>query len=285
MTTLARCAANSSASPRPMPWPDLVTMASFPVQDAHEASNPKRRLPRASSTVTVADGPTIRPKSLRPGRMRTPPRIDTDTDVIYGDGPRGPSAGPPRARRIPRATWRSCGGRRHWTARHEGGTWLLGPRRRARDGHHGPTDRPSLHRPGDVLPPEAGRRRGGLRHEQHGSTPRSPRRYRLGGRTRCDRVLRQPEPLRPCAGRPCAKALTDIDERLDLVAILVGEPLPILRDAIAAQAKFAVVFAAGFAEVGAKGERLQDQMERDHRQRRRPRARPQYQPQCVRGVP
>jgi acetate---CoA ligase (ADP-forming) len=64
------------------------------------------------------------------------------------------------------------------------------------------------------------------------------------------------------AGRPCAKSLTDIDEQLDLVAILVGEPLPILRDAVAAKAKFAVVFAAGFSEVGAKGERLQEQMER-----------------------
>jgi acyl-CoA synthetase (NDP forming) len=69
-------------------------------------------------------------------------------------------------------------------------------------------------------------------------------------------------PNRPVvAGRPCAKALTDIEEQLDLVAILVGEPLPILRDAVAAQAKFAVVFAAGFAEVGSKGERLQDEME------------------------
>ncbi len=64
------------------------------------------------------------------------------------------------------------------------------------------------------------------------------------------------------AGRPCAKTLTDIDEQLDLVAILVGEPLPILRDAVAAKAKFAVVFAAGFSEVGAKGERLQQQMEK-----------------------
>ena len=70
-------------------------------------------------------------------------------------------------------------------------------------------------------------------------------------------------PNRPVvAGRPCAKALTDIEEQLDLVAILVGEPLPILRDAVAARAKFAVVFAAGFAEVGVEGERLQDEMER-----------------------
>ena len=70
-------------------------------------------------------------------------------------------------------------------------------------------------------------------------------------------------PNRPeILGRTSAKSLADIEEDLDLVAILVGEPLPILRDAVAARAKFAVVFAAGFAEVGKKGERLQDQMER-----------------------
>jgi acyl-CoA synthetase (NDP forming) len=63
------------------------------------------------------------------------------------------------------------------------------------------------------------------------------------------------------SGRPCAAALTDISEQLDLVAILVGEPLPILRDAVAAKAKFAVVFAAGFAEVGAEGEKIQAEME------------------------
>jgi acetate---CoA ligase (ADP-forming) len=63
------------------------------------------------------------------------------------------------------------------------------------------------------------------------------------------------------AGRPCVKALTDITEQLDLVAVLVGEPLPILREAVAAEARFAVVFAAGFAEVGAKGEKLQEQMQ------------------------
>ena len=70
-------------------------------------------------------------------------------------------------------------------------------------------------------------------------------------------------PNRPVvAGRPAVKALTDVDEQLDLVAILVGEPLPVLRDAVAARAKFAVVFAAGFAEVGTEGERVQAEMER-----------------------
>ncbi len=81
-------------------------------------------------------------------------------------------------------------------------------------------------------------------------------------------------PNRPTvAGRPAVKALTDISDQLDLVAILVGEPLPILKDAVAAGAKFAVVFAAGFAEVGAKGERIQARDGEDHRQRRPPRAR------------
>jgi acyl-CoA synthetase (NDP forming) len=62
-------------------------------------------------------------------------------------------------------------------------------------------------------------------------------------------------------GRPCAASLTDITERLDVVAILVGDPLPILRDAVAADAKFAVVFAAGFAEVGEEGAKIQAEME------------------------
>ena len=64
-----------------------------------------------------------------------------------------------------------------------------------------------------------------------------------------------------------------------------GEPLPILQDAMAAKAKFAVVFAAGFAEVGAKGEKIQARDGGDHRQRRAPRARAQHQPQRLRGLP
>jgi acyl-CoA synthetase (NDP forming) len=70
-------------------------------------------------------------------------------------------------------------------------------------------------------------------------------------------------PNRPVvAGRPAVRALTDIDEQLDLVAILVGDPLPVLRQAVDAKSKFAVIFAAGFAEVGTKGERIQAEMER-----------------------
>ena len=95
----------------------------------------------------------------------------------------------------------------------------------------------------------------------HDPTPRSTQKITVWAEER-GATVHFVNPNRPVvAGRPCAKALTDIEEPLDLVAILVGEPLPILRDAVAAQAKFAVVFAAGFAEVGSKGARLQDEME------------------------
>jgi acyl-CoA synthetase (NDP forming) len=69
-------------------------------------------------------------------------------------------------------------------------------------------------------------------------------------------------PTRPTVdGHPCVPALTDVTEQVDLVAILVGDPIPIVRDAIAAKAKFAVVFAAGFAEVGKAGEKMQADLE------------------------
>jgi acyl-CoA synthetase (NDP forming) len=74
--------------------------------------------------------------------------------------------------------------------------------------------------------------------------------------------IRYVNPNRPVvAGRECAASLTDLDERIDMVAILVGDPLPIVRQAIEAKARFAVVFAAGFAEVGAEGERVQAELE------------------------
>jgi len=69
-------------------------------------------------------------------------------------------------------------------------------------------------------------------------------------------------PLRPLvAGRRCARSLAEVAEPIDLVAILVGDPIPVVRQAIEAGARFAVVFAAGFAEVGGKGERLQAELE------------------------
>ena len=64
------------------------------------------------------------------------------------------------------------------------------------------------------------------------------------------------------AGRPCAPSHhRDRRRRIDMVAILVGDPTPIVKDAIAAKAKFAIVFAAGFSEVGTEGERMQAELE------------------------
>ncbi len=69
-------------------------------------------------------------------------------------------------------------------------------------------------------------------------------------------------PNRPeVAGRPCASRLSELSHPVDLVAILVGDALPEVREAAKAGARFAVVFAAGFAEVGAEGERLQRELE------------------------
>ena len=64
------------------------------------------------------------------------------------------------------------------------------------------------------------------------------------------------------AGRPALASLGQVGAPPDLVAVLVGDPLPVLRDAVAVGARFAVVFTAGFAETGAGGARLQDELER-----------------------
>src|SRR5438270_6917780 len=57
------------------------------------------------------------------------------------------------------------------------------------------------------------------------------------------------------------QSIADVPADVDLAAILVGDAVPALEDVIEKKAKFAVVFAAGFAEVGAKGERLQARRE------------------------
>src|SRR5438132_3221626 len=58
-------------------------------------------------------------------------------------------------------------------------------------------------------------------------------------------------------GLPCFKTLADVPGDVDLAVILVGEAVRALEEAIEKKAKFAVIFAAGFAEVGGEGERLQ----------------------------
>ena len=63
-------------------------------------------------------------------------------------------------------------------------------------------------------------------------------------------------------GRPALASLAEVGAPPDLVAVLVGQPLPVLRDAVTVGARFAVVFSAGFAETGGKGARLQDELGR-----------------------
>lgn len=76
--------------------------------------------------------------------------------------------------------------------------------------------------------------------EAHGATvyPVNPRRETVGG-------------LR------CYPSIHDVPGPVDLAAVLVGDPMAVLDDLIDAGVRFAVVFAAGFAEVGPEGERLQ----------------------------
>src|SRR4051794_11498763 len=62
-------------------------------------------------------------------------------------------------------------------------------------------------------------------------------------------------------GVKCYRSILDGPADIDLAAILVGDAVPALEQVIEKKAKFAVVFAAGFAEVGAAGERLQARME------------------------
>jgi acyl-CoA synthetase (NDP forming) len=63
------------------------------------------------------------------------------------------------------------------------------------------------------------------------------------------------------AGLPCLRSVLDVPVDVDLAAILVGDVIPVLEEVIEKKAAFAVVFAAGFAEVGGEGEQLQRHME------------------------
>jgi acyl-CoA synthetase (NDP forming) len=59
-------------------------------------------------------------------------------------------------------------------------------------------------------------------------------------------------------GVRCYRSILDIDDDIDLAAILVGDAMAALEQAIEKKARFAVIFAAGFAEVGGEGEARQE---------------------------
>ncbi|HWW54646.1 MAG TPA: acetate--CoA ligase family protein, partial [Acidimicrobiales bacterium] len=60
----------------------------------------------------------------------------------------------------------------------------------------------------------------------------------------------------------CYPTILDIPADIDLAVILVGDALEVLPQVIEKKARFAVVFAAGFAEVGAEGELKQAALEK-----------------------
>ena len=58
-------------------------------------------------------------------------------------------------------------------------------------------------------------------------------------------------------GRRVYRTIADVPERVDLVAILTGSAVDTFAEVAAAKAKFAVIFAAGFSEIGKDGEKLE----------------------------
>ncbi|MFD9002742.1 acetate--CoA ligase family protein [Streptomyces sp. NPDC059582] len=54
-------------------------------------------------------------------------------------------------------------------------------------------------------------------------------------------------------GIPCLPSVADLPEQVDLAALLVADPLPVVEELAEAKARFAVAFASGFAETGARG--------------------------------
>ncbi len=69
-------------------------------------------------------------------------------------------------------------------------------------------------------------------------------------------------PKRPeVGGLVSYPSIADIPDEIDLAVIVVGDALSALGDAIEKKAKFAVIFSAGFAEVGDEGRLLQTKLE------------------------
>ncbi|OUC89782.1 acetate--CoA ligase family protein [Streptomyces swartbergensis] len=65
-------------------------------------------------------------------------------------------------------------------------------------------------------------------------------------------------PSRPSVfGMPCRPSVAGLPEQIDLAVVLVGDPLPVVEELAEVKARFAVVFASGFAETGPEGEAAQ----------------------------
>ena len=75
-------------------------------------------------------------------------------------------------------------------------------------------------------------------------------------------------------GLPCFDSMAEVPGDVDLAVILTGNADRGVRGRARQEAKFAVIFAAGFAEVGADGEREQERLGRDRARVRHAPARP-----------
>ncbi|MCI3931360.1 acetate--CoA ligase family protein [Streptomyces sp. AN091965] len=68
-------------------------------------------------------------------------------------------------------------------------------------------------------------------------------------------------PSRPAVfGIPCARSVAELPGPVDVAVVLVRDPLPVVEELAEAKARFAVVFASGFAETGAAGAAAQDRL-------------------------
>ncbi|MER7398600.1 acetate--CoA ligase family protein [Streptomyces sp. NPDC000151] len=61
-------------------------------------------------------------------------------------------------------------------------------------------------------------------------------------------------------GLACHTSVSDLPEQVDLAVLLVADPLPVIEELADAEVKFAVAFAAGFAETGADGAVAQERL-------------------------
>ncbi|MFI6037412.1 acetate--CoA ligase family protein [Streptomyces sp. NPDC051315] len=61
-------------------------------------------------------------------------------------------------------------------------------------------------------------------------------------------------------GTPCCPSVAALPEQVDLAVLLVADPLPVIEELAEAKARFAVVFASGFAETGAEGAAAQERL-------------------------
>ncbi|MFF7094302.1 acetate--CoA ligase family protein [Streptomyces rubradiris] len=78
------------------------------------------------------------------------------------------------------------------------------------------------------------------------------------------RVGARVHPVHPTRGSvfglPCVPSVARLPEPVDLAVLLVADPLPVIGELDGAKARFAVVFASGFAETGQAGAEAQERL-------------------------